>query len=38
MFKAIDINDQKEIIIIDDQWNKHSIEDLPRPLVFVETV
>jgi len=28
MFKAIDIKEQKEIIIIDDQWNKQSIEDL----------
>jgi len=28
MFKAIDIKEQKEIIIIDDQWNKESIEDL----------
>ena len=28
MFKAIDINGQKEIIIIDDQWNKDSIEEL----------
>ena len=28
MFKAIDINDQKEIIIIDDRWNKHTIEGL----------
>ncbi|ETR66035.1 MAG: hypothetical protein OMM_13342 [Candidatus Magnetoglobus multicellularis str. Araruama] len=28
MLKAIDINGQKEIIIIDDQWNKDSIEEL----------
>ena len=28
MFKAIDIIKQNEIIIIDDQWNKHSIEEL----------
>jgi len=28
MFKSIDIKNQKEIIIIDDQWNKQSIESL----------
>jgi len=28
MFKAIDKKEQKEIIIIDDRWNKHSIEEL----------
>jgi hypothetical protein len=28
MFKSIDIQEQKEVIIIDPQWDKHSIESL----------